>query len=160
VQVAAAVAAYLHWAEMENGVYRNSGDMDLFPPVNPKESYEKKDESRLAIQYFTHFLMQYPNDIEVKWLLNYAYSTLGEYPTGVPKEYLIPLSDFQSKEDIGRFVDVAPAAGLNVMREAGGLTIDDFENNGLLDGSLRSDQVFPQQRGWHFYGSNGPSGPR
>jgi hypothetical protein len=51
----------------------------------------------------------------------------------VPKAYLIPLSGFQSKEDIGRFIDVAPAAGLNVMREAGGLAIDDFENNGLLD---------------------------
>jgi hypothetical protein len=125
--------AYLHWAEMENGVYRNSGDMDLFPPANPKESYEKKEESRLAIQYFTQYLTQDPNDIEVKWLLNYAYSTLGEYPAGVPKAYLIPLSDFQSKEDIGRFVDVAPAAGLNVMREAGGLAVDDFENNGLLD---------------------------
>jgi tetratricopeptide (TPR) repeat protein len=126
-------AAYLHWAEMDNGVYSNSGDMDLFPPVNLKESYEKKDKSRLAIQYFTKYLKQYPDDIEVKWLLNYAYSTLGEYPAGVPKEYLIPPSDFQSKEDIGRFIDVAPAAGLNVMREAGGLAIDDFENNGLLD---------------------------
>jgi hypothetical protein len=145
-------AAYLHWAEMENGVYRNSGDMDLFPPVNPKESYEKKDESRLAIQYFTHFLMQYPNDIEVKWLLNYAYSTLGEYPTGVPKEYLIPLSDFQSKEDIGRFVDVAPAAGLNVMREAGGLTIDDFENNGLLDIVVSSMEVCDPIKYFHNNG--------
>jgi tetratricopeptide (TPR) repeat protein len=133
--------AYLHWAEMENGVYRNSGDMDLFPPVNPKESYEKKEESKLAIQYFTQYLTQDPSDIEVKWLLNYAYSTLGEYPAGVPKAYLIPVSDFQSKEDIGRFVDVAPAAGLNVMREAGGLAIDDFENNGLLDIVVSSMEV-------------------
>jgi len=125
--------AYLHWAEMENGVYRNSGDSDLFPPVNLKESYKKKDKSRLAIQFFLKYLTQFPDDIEVKWLLNYAYSTLGEYPDGVPEAYRIPLSDFQSKEDIGRFVDVAPAAGLNVMREAGGLAIDDFENNGLLD---------------------------
>jgi tetratricopeptide (TPR) repeat protein len=145
-------AAYLHWAEMENGVYRNSGDMDLFPPANPKESYEKKDESRLAIQYFTYYLAQYPNDIEVKWLLNYAYSTLGEYPAGVPKQYLIPLSDFQSKEDIGRFVDVAPAAGLNVMREAGGLAIDDFENNGLLDVVVSSMEVCDPIKYFHNNG--------
>jgi tetratricopeptide (TPR) repeat protein len=126
-------AAYLHWAEMENGVYRNSGDMDLFPSTNPRKSYEKKEHSQLAIQYFTRILSQHPDNIEVKWLLNYAYSALGEYPDGVPKAYLIPISAFQSKENIGRFVDVAPAAGLNVMREAGGLAIDDFENNGLLD---------------------------
>jgi tetratricopeptide (TPR) repeat protein len=125
--------AYLQLAEMENGVYRNSGDSDLFPPVNLKESYKKKDNSRLAIQYFTKFLTRFPEDIEVKWLLNFAYSTLGEYPDGVPEAYRIPLSVFQSKEDIGRFVDVAPGAGLNVMREAGGLAVDDFENNGLLD---------------------------
>jgi len=144
--------AYLHWAEMENGVYRNSGDMDLFPPVNPRESYEKKDRSRLAIQYFTQFLSQYPDDIEVKWLLNYGYSTLGEYPAGVPKAYLIPLSDFQSKEDIGRFVDVAPAAGLNVMREAGGLAIDDFENNGLLDIVVSSMEVCDPIKYFHNNG--------
>ncbi len=125
--------AYLHWAEMENDVYKNSGDRDLFPPVDLRESYKKKDESLQAIQYFTQYLKQFPEDIEVKWLLNYAYSTLGEYPNGVPEKYLIPLAGFRSKEDIGRFVDVAPAAGLNVMREAGGLAIDDFENNGLLD---------------------------
>jgi tetratricopeptide (TPR) repeat protein len=145
-------ASYLHWAEMENGVYRNSGDLDLFPPANPKESYEKKDNSKLAIQYFTQYLKQSPDDIAVKWLLNYAYSTLGEYPAGVPKQYLIPARDFQSKEDIGRFVDVAPAAGLNVMREAGGLAIDDFENNGLLDIFVSSMEVCDPIKYFHNNG--------
>jgi tetratricopeptide (TPR) repeat protein len=144
--------AYLHWSEMENGVYKNSGDMDLFPPANPKESYPKKNEAILAIQYFTQYLKQDPDDIEVKWLLNYSYSTLGEYPAGVPKEYLIPLSDFQSKENIGRFVDVAPAAGLNVMREAGGLAIDDFENNGLLDIIVSSMEVCDPIKYFHNNG--------
>jgi tetratricopeptide (TPR) repeat protein len=144
--------AYLHWAEMENGVYSNSGNSDLFPPVNLKESYKKTDKSRLAIQYFTKYLAQFPDDIEVKWLLNYAYSTLGEYPSGVPQQYLIPLSDFQSKEDIGRFVDVAPAAGLNVMREAGGLAIDDFENNGLLDIVVSSMEVCDPIKYFHNNG--------
>jgi tetratricopeptide (TPR) repeat protein len=145
-------AAYLHWAELENGVYRNSGDMDLFPPTNPKGSYEKKDKSRLAIQYFTQLLEQDPEDIEVKWLLNYVYSTLGEYPAGVPRAYLIPANDFQSKENIGRFVDVAPAAGLNVMREAGGLAIDDFENNGLLDIVVSSMDVCDPIKYFHNNG--------
>jgi tetratricopeptide (TPR) repeat protein len=144
--------AYLHWAEMENGVYRNSTDFDIFPPVNPKASYEKKDESRLAIQYFTQYLTQFPDDLEVKWLLNLAYSTLGEYPAGVPKAYLIPESDFESKENIGRFVDVAPAAGLNVMREAGGVVIDDFENNGLLDIIVSSMEVCDPIKYFHNNG--------
>ena len=126
-------AAYLHLSEMENGVYLHPSNLDLFPPVDPKASYEKKDESKLAIQYFSKYLSHTPEDIEVKWLLNLAYMTLGEYPAGVPEAYLVPESVFESKENIGRFVDVAPAAGLNVMRGAGGVIVDDFENNGLLD---------------------------
>jgi tetratricopeptide (TPR) repeat protein len=125
--------AYLHLSEMENGIYRNATELDIFPPTHLNVSYPKKEESKLAIQYFNQFLSRYPNDLEVKWLLNLAYATLGEYPAGIPKQYLIPPSYFQSKESIGRFVDVAPAAGLNVFREAGGVAVDDFENNGLLD---------------------------
>jgi len=125
--------AYLHLSEMENGIYRHPDDLDIFPPRDPKASYKDKENSRLAIQYFNKFLAENPDDIEVKWLLNLAYMTLGEYPAGVPAAYLIPESVFKSKEDIGRFVDVAPAAGLDVMRGAGGIVVDDFENNGLLD---------------------------
>ncbi len=125
--------AYLHLSEMENGVYSKTSEAGIFPPANHKASYEKKEESQLAIQYFTHFLTQFPNDLEVKWDLNLAYMTLGQYPDGVPKEYLVPEAGFQSKEDIGRFVDIAPSLGVSVMREAGGVIVDDFDNDGLLD---------------------------
>ena len=124
---------YLHWSEMENGTYSGSRDLDIFPPLDPHASFEKKDESKQAIVYFMKFLDQRPDNLEVRWLLNLAYATLGEYPSGVPAAYLIPESNFQSKENIGRFVDRAPAAGLNVFGAAGGLIVDDFENNGLLD---------------------------
>jgi len=125
--------AYLHLSEMENEVYRHPSDLDIFPPLNTKESYIKKEESKIAIQYFTKYLAKIPGDIDVKWLLNLSYMTLGEYPAGVPPEYLIPEIDFQSKESIGRFVDIAPALGVDVMRSAGGVIVDDFDNDGLLD---------------------------
>ncbi len=130
--------AYLHLSEMENGMYTKSSDWGIFPPLHPKASFEKKQESQLAIEYFTKYLKQFPNDMEVKWDLCLAYMTLGEYPDGVPKEYLIPQAGFESKEDIGRFIDVAPAAGLNIVREAGGVIVDDFDNDGLLDVMLTS----------------------
>jgi tetratricopeptide (TPR) repeat protein len=125
--------SYLHLSEMENGIYRDSRDLDIFPPLHPGESYERKDESNQAVEYFQKYLDQKPDDLEVRWLLNLAYMTLGEYPSGVPPAYLIPEKDFHSKESIGRFVDVAPAAGLNVFRMAGGVIVDDFDNDGLLD---------------------------
>jgi len=144
--------AYLHFSEMENGVYSKTSDFGLVPPVNLKASYEKKEESRLAIQYFTEYLKQFPDDLEVKWDLNLTYMTLGEYPDLVPKAYLIPLADLQSKEDIGRFVDVAPAAGVKAFFEAGGVVVDDFENNGLLDIVLSSMGVCDQMQYFHNNG--------
>jgi hypothetical protein len=59
--------------------------------------------------------------------------TAGSYPAAVPRQFLIPPSVFASSEDLGRFPDVAPGAGVAVHGAAGGVIIDDFENNGLLD---------------------------
>jgi tetratricopeptide (TPR) repeat protein len=145
-------ATYLHWSEMENGIYNGSRDLDIFPPLDPHASFEKKDESKQAISYFLKFLEQKPDNLEVRWLLNLAYATLGEYPSGVPVAYLIPESNFKSKENIGRFVDRASAAGLNAFGAAGGIVVDDFENNGLLDVVVTSMNVCEPL---HYFHNNG-----
>jgi len=145
-------ASYLHLSEMENGIYRNNTDLDIFPPLHPHASFEKTDDSKHAIDYFQKYLERQPNDLEVRWLLNLAYMTLGQYPSGVPVQYRIPVEDFQSKQNIGRFVDVAPQAGLNVLRGAGGVIVDDFDNDGLLDVMVSSvDMCDPI----HFFHNNG-----
>ena len=123
---------YLHKSEMDNDVYRNPGDRCIFP-MRPDLHYAQTAASAKAIQYFTKYLERKPDDIEVKWLLNLAYMTLGKYPSGVPQQYLLPLSAFTSGETIGRFTDVAPQAGLNLFAMASGVVVDDFENNGLFD---------------------------
>lgn len=146
-------ASYLHLAEMENDVYRGPGDLDIFPPLHPHASYTRTDDSRRAIEYFTRYLEQVPDDLEVKWLLNLAYMTLGEYPSGVPAAFRIPENDFRSKEDIGQFVDVAPAAGLNAFRSAGGVIVDDFDNDGLLDVVVSSVDVCEPIRFFHNDGN-------
>jgi hypothetical protein len=51
----------------------------------------------------------------------------------VPAKYLIPPESFASAEDVGRFVDVAPALGLDTIGSAGGVVVDDFDNDGRLD---------------------------
>jgi len=145
-------ATYLHWSEMENGIYSGSRDLDIFPPLDLHASYEKKDESKQAIEYFLKFLTLKPDNLEVRWLLNLTYATLGEYPSGVPATYLIPESNFKSKENIGRFVDRAPAAGLNVFGAAGGIIVDDFDNDGLLDVVITSMNVCEPL---HYFHNNG-----
>ena len=146
--------AYLHKAEMENGAYRAPGDRCLFPPragaVYPK--YLKPGDSQKAVQYFLQYLAQKPDDLEVKWLLNLSYMTLGQYPQGVPAKYLLAPSIFESKENIGRFVDVAAAAGFKYFAQAGGVIVDDFENNGLLDVLISSKDYCESL---HYFHNNG-----
>jgi tetratricopeptide (TPR) repeat protein len=143
--------AYLHKSEMENDIYTHPGDRDLFP-VPAGKVFAKKEDSQQAIEYFQKFLEQVPDDLTSKWLLNYAYMTVGSYPAGVPAQYLIPPSVFQSKEDAPHFVDVAEKAGLKLLSQAGGVIVDDFENNGLLDVVTSSMNTCEHM---HYFHNNG-----
>jgi hypothetical protein len=91
--------------------------------------------SREAVKQFTAYLEDAPEDLRARWLLNIASMTLGEYPQRVPAAYLVPLDRFRSKLDVGRFDNVATAAGLGVRgpRQAGGSIFDDFNNDGWPD---------------------------
>jgi tetratricopeptide (TPR) repeat protein len=151
--------ACLHKSEMDNDVYRNPGDRCLFP-MRPDLRYAQTAGSEKAIQYFLKYLDRKPGlaaseDLQVKWLLNLAYMTLGKYPSGVPQKYLLPLSSFGtsgSGESVGRFTDVAPQAGLNLFSMASGVIVDDFENNGRLDVVTSS---FDACEPMHYFHNNG-----
>jgi tetratricopeptide (TPR) repeat protein len=143
--------AYLHKSEMDNDVYRHPADRCIFPPRS-NQSYTKPASSEKAIDYFLKYLARNPGALDIKWLLNLAYMTLGKYPAGVPEQYLIPPSLFESTEDVGRFVDVAPEAGINLYSMSGGLIVDDFERNGLFD-IVTSD--FGQCAPMHYFHNNG-----
>ncbi len=148
----ALAVSYLHRAGIENGVMRDSGTLDIFPPVDPTAHYARPEDSQKAIDYFTDFLKLAPHDLQVRWLLNLAYMTLGKYPAGVPTQYVLPLNPFKSSQDIGRFTDVARQIGLNVFAAAGGVIVDDFEQNGLLD-VITSSTDFCDSL--HFFHNNG-----
>lgn len=143
--------AYLHKSEMENGVYTHPDDKCIFPP-HPGQKYENTADSQKAIDHFLKCLQRKPGDLQTKWLLNLAYMTMGKYPAGVPKDYLIPPDAFESKESIGRFVDVAPRTGLNLVSMANGLVVDDFDNDGLLDVMMSSFDVCEPL---HYFHNNG-----
>ncbi len=143
--------AHLHKSEMENGVYRNPGEKCLFP-MSSKLSYSVTGDSQEAAERFLNYLSQDRNDLEAKWLLNLACMTLGKYPAGVPEEFLFPLTGFQSKQSVGRFVDVAPDVGLTSFSDCGGIIVDDFENRGLFDVVVSS---FDAQASLRYFRNNG-----
>ena len=143
--------AYLHKAEMDNGAYRAPGELCLIP-ARPGHAFSKTADSEKAIEHFLNYLRQKPDELEVRWLLNLAYMTLGKYPDEVPPQHLIPPTAFASTDEVGRFTDVAPQAGLNVFATAGGVIVDDFRGNGRFDVVTSNfDSCGPL----HYFGNNG-----
>ena len=130
-------------------------DLFVFPRPLSARAVGKQEKSDLdkAAGYFLRCLKRQPDNIEVRWLLNLAYMLAGKYPAAVPKEYLIAPAALESKDDIGRFPDVARAAGLDRHGQAGGAIADDFDNDGLLDVVISSLDDCEPLRLFHNNGS-------
>ncbi len=143
--------AYFHKAGIDGGAFATPGELCLFPPRAPL-SYGQAASSEKAIAYFLKFLEAKPNDLEVRWMLNLAYMTLGRYPEGVPERFRMPRSAFESTDNIGRFVDVASEAGVNAFSLAGGAVVDAFDKAGDLDIITSSMDVCEPL---HYFKSNG-----
>ncbi len=126
--------AALRRGESENCIACCTDASCIFP-LAPAAVHRQTTGSRRAVRHFTAYLEKRPEDIGVRWLLNVAYMTLGEYPEKVPAQYLIPMERFRSKIDVGRFRNVAARVGLDALGEnnAGGCIVDDFDGDGLLD---------------------------
>jgi tetratricopeptide (TPR) repeat protein len=139
--------AYLHRSELENGVYHRPGDYCLLTPKG-LPAFAKPADSERAVEHFLRYLAVKPDELEVRWLLNLAYMTLGAYPAKVPPAFLIPPAALASTEDVGRFVDVGPQAGLQSFASAGGLIVDDFDNDGRFEVVTSS---FNSCDGMHFF---------
>jgi hypothetical protein len=103
-------------------------------PISPAAVHRKRLGSTLAIRHFREYLDRFPDELEVRWLLNLAHMTLGEYPGGVESRFLVSLERFfHSEFDIGRFRDVGHLVGLIRLNQAGGAVMEDFDNDGQLD---------------------------
>jgi hypothetical protein len=111
------------------------GDSACLLPISASAVHTNPIGSRLAIRHFTEYLRQFPESLEVRWLLNLAHMTLAEYPDKVDPGLRLDLDRFfHSEFDIGPFREVSHAAGLgDRMNVSGGAIMDDFDNDGLLD---------------------------
>lgn len=123
----------LRRGETENCVMcRGEGSCIL--PLSPAARHTNQTGSQSAVKFFTEYLDQFPDDLEVRWLLNIAHMTLGEYPEGVDSRYLISLAKYERSEfGIGKFRDIGHLVGINRLNMAGGAILDDFDNDGILD---------------------------
>ena len=129
--------AYLRAGERTNCVMNHSPETCILP-IQGAGIHTVQTGSRNAIRIYEELLREYPDNLEYRWLLNIAYMTLGEYPSKVPREFLVPgLTEDQTGKDsavsVKPFQDIAGNHHLGINNMAGGAIIDDFDNDGYLD---------------------------
>jgi hypothetical protein len=136
--------ALLKWEEQLDCVEARLVDRCLLPVIGA-ESRPAAAPGREAVRAFERLLAVDPGNAGYRWLLNLAYMLLGEYPDGVPDEWLIAPATFAAEHDLGRFPNRAVDVGLDATGHAGGAVMDDFDRDGDLDvmvsGWLLQDQV-------------------
>ena len=142
---------YLHKSEMDNDIYRNPGERCIFP-MRPDLHYTQTAASAKAIEYFTKYLEPKARRSRSEMAAEPGVYDAGEIP--VRRSAKIPDASvaFGSGESIGRFIDVAPQAGLNLFAMASGVIVDDFENNGRFDVVTSTYNACEPM---HFFHNNG-----
>jgi hypothetical protein len=138
-------------AQLENWIRIHNPAASIFPLASTSH-FTKVGSCERSVQDFLAYLSRKPSDLEERWLLNLGFMAVGKYPEAVPKELLLSPAAFHSEDDIGQFVDVAPSLGLDVFAMAGGVIMDDMDNDGFLDLVVSSaDPCQPL----HYFHNNG-----
>jgi hypothetical protein len=110
------------------------GESSCLLPISPGAVHADRRGSELAMKHFGEYLTFFPDDLEVKWLLNLAAMTLGEWPEGVdPGNRLSIDMSGQREPSIGRFREVGQEAGIDIVTQSGGAIMDDFDLDGFYD---------------------------
>jgi hypothetical protein len=124
--------AYMRLAEDENCHLTSSRDACLLP-IRGGGIHRKREGAEGAVRALGEVLSLVPGNLRARWMLNIAHMTLGSYPAGVPKKYLIPPAVFASEYPLPRFDNVAPEMGLDLWGLAGGAILEDFDGDHRLD---------------------------
>jgi hypothetical protein len=146
--------SYMRIGEQINCRDNHTTESCLFP-IKGGGIHKNKMGSQKAIEIYKEILKVFPNDLQSKWLLNVAYMTLGEYPTNVPPQFLIPPKVFEAEYNLPVFENISMNVGLDVNELAGGVIVDDFNNDGFIDVLVSSWGLFGQL---HYFESDGNGG--
>ncbi len=143
--------AYLRMGEQQNCMAHHATRSCLFP-IDATGMHHRPEGAEGAVREYTALLQADGGDASARWLLNVAYMQLGRYPADVPRAWLIPASLFGSEYPLRRFEDVATEAGVGVTGHAGGVVMEDFDGDGLLDLAISSSGPNDQLRLFHNNG--------
>ena len=125
--------AYLRLGERENCIEAHSAASCILP-IRGAGVHTDPEGSRNAVQIYRHIARRFPRDLQSRWLLNVAHMTLGQYPDGISHPRLrISGIEADGNSPIKQFRDVAGPLGVNHGAIAGGVSVEDFDNDGFLD---------------------------
>ncbi|MEQ9410099.1 MAG: CRTAC1 family protein [Fuerstiella sp.] len=124
--------AFLRVGETENCIHCETGENCIFP-LQRQAVHVRPEGSRHARKYLLEMHQREPADLGTKWLLNVVAMTLGEYPDSLPADAQISADRFRSAESFPRFRNRAPELNLDTLSLSGGVIVDDFNNDDLLD---------------------------
>ncbi len=143
--------AHLRLGEQENCIANHAAESCILP-LRGEGIHTRQQGSRAAIEQYRALLADDPDDLRSRWLLDVAYMTVGQYPQGVPRPWLIPPQVLGSEHSLPRFENVAPRLGVDAAGLSGGAIMDDFDGDGLLD--LWSSSFGPRDP-LRFFRNNG-----
>jgi hypothetical protein len=147
--------AWFRMGEVQNCAAHHNPESCLFP-IEGKGIHTRRLGATEAVKHYGELLSDPKtnpeNALSHRWLLNIGYMTLGQYPDKVPQRWLIPPDRFQSDYDIGRFHDVAAERGVAEFGAAGGVILEDFDNDGDLDLMISHMGVRDQLQYFHNNG--------
>ncbi len=128
--------AWLRLGETENCCAMPTQQSCILP-ITGTGRHTRTEGSQHAVECFAELLHNTAADdywhYAALWLLNIAQMTLGTWPDGVPAAYRLPAAAFLPEVPFPRFVDIAPAVGLDTNGTAGGVVVDDFDGDEYLD---------------------------
>ena len=123
--------ANLRKGELENCL-RPDGRFACILPLGG-QGHRYPGGAEAAIETLGRLLEADASDLRAVWLLNIAHMNLGTYPDQVPPGFLIPPSAFGEEGELTPFTETGPEAGIFSLNTAGGVIVDDFDNDGLFD---------------------------
>ena len=124
--------SYLRLGEVNN-CQNNHNSYSCILPLKDEAFHIDVNGSKKAIEIYTQIYEKFPND-NYKWLLNLAHMTIGEHPNNVPERYRINYPNWNiEQKKIKAFKEVSLKLGIAQDGLSGGVSIDDFNNDGLLD---------------------------
>lgn len=125
--------AYIQLGEDVNCVNHHVSSSCMIP-IQPEAVHHNTNHAEKAAEILLQIVKNNSKDYESRWLLNLVHMTMGSYPDAVPAQFYIPLQNKPIQDTLkNKFVNVAMQAGVAVNDIAGGISLEDFNNDGYLD---------------------------